>query len=124
MLKEGLPLIVDFVVGDAQSSEWKLVLVEQGPWAEIEEHLKALQERLYDCLDAALDGQVAEKFPASKGKPLVIQVDCYNLPEDKIRPFFEDFSNGVFNLPDYQGGRNGTQFVGPISFEISFDAIH
>ena len=55
---------VDFVARGETEGEWKMVLVEQGPWSgSIEDALQRIQKRLYDCLDAALDGQLAEKYP-------------------------------------------------------------
>jgi len=117
-------VIADFVTGDENAAEWRMVLVEEGPWTDITGHLSKLQDRLYDCLDAALDGQLAEKFPASNGKPLVIQVDCYNVPENDVRNFFDKFSKGIFSTPDYLGLECGSEYVGDIKFEINFDKIH
>ena len=47
---------IDFVTFDDERNACLLVLVEKGPWTgSVEEHLKALQEKLYGCLEAALD---------------------------------------------------------------------
>jgi len=39
-----------------------LNLVEEGPWdhEDIDENLRRVQERLYNCIDALADGAVAE----------------------------------------------------------------
>jgi hypothetical protein len=116
---------VDFVAKDASSNVWKMVLVESGPWTGlVDDHLRALQGRLYDCIDAALDGQLAEKFPESKGMRLVVQVDCYNVPRDAVEPFFNQFSAGVFTAGGYKGVTRKSPYVSSIAFVITFDSIH
>lgn len=89
--------VVDFVAHGEADDEWKMVLVEQGPWdGPIEAQLRRLQERLYGTIDAALDGQLAEKFSESLGKRIVVQLDGYNMPKAEVAEFFERFSKGVF----------------------------
>ena len=51
-------ITVDFIAKDP----WQMVLVEEGPWEDVPAHLAKLQHRLYSCLDAAIDGQLAEQF--------------------------------------------------------------
>jgi len=117
--------VVDFVAKGSSPDEWRMVLVEQGPWAgSIDDQLRRVQERLYGCVDAALDGQLAERFPESSGKTIVIQLDCYNLPEAEIREFLGRFSKGVFSVPDYRDALKNSHFVKDISFDVTFDAIH
>jgi hypothetical protein len=117
--------VVDFVAKGATPDEWKMVLVEEGPWTgAIEAQLKRVQERLYGCVDAALDGQLAEKFPESNGKTIVIQLDCYNLPKSEVAAFFDKFSGGIFSTPDYRQALEESQFVKGISFEVNFDFTH
>jgi len=102
-----------------------MVLVEEGPWTgSIDDQLRRVQERLYGCVDAALDGQLAEKFPESSGKRIIIQLDCYNLPKAEVDEFFDRFSKGVFAVPDYRNALKKSQLVEGISFEVTFDAIH
>jgi len=118
-------ITVDFVAKSATSSEWRMVLVETGPWqGPLDDHLRALQDRLYDCIDAALDGQLEGKFPESKGKRLVVQVDCYNIPRDAVEPFFDEFSTGVFTAGDYQDATRKNPYVSSIEFAITFDSVH
>lgn len=95
---------VDFVASDPDGSRWRLVLVEEGPWAtaEVEANLRRIQERLYGCLDAAIDGALANEYPDSDGKPVVIELSCFNVPELEVRSFFDRFSKCVLELPDYK----------------------
>jgi hypothetical protein len=86
--------------------------------------LRALQNRLYGCIDAALAGAIAEKFPESKGKSLVIQVDCYNVRRSDVDAFFEMFSTGVFAAGGYKGVATSSAYVSGIGFAITFNSIH
>jgi hypothetical protein len=121
----GKTVVVDFVAKGTTSDEWRMVLVESGPWSgPVSDHLKTLQNRLYDCIDAALDGQLAEKFPESKGKRLVVQVDCYNIARDPVESFFDEFSKRVFAVGDYKDATANNPYVSGIVFAITFDSIH
>jgi len=116
--------LVDFVAKESDN-EWQLVLVEEGPWdGPIDGHLSRIQDRLYGCLDAALDGKVYEQFPDSKGKNIVIQLDCYNVPKAEVSEFFDRFSNGVLATPDYQSALKGNKYVRDVKFRVTFDSIH
>jgi hypothetical protein len=117
--------LVDFVARGATPDEWKMVLVEQGPWTgPIENELRRLQERLYGTVDAALDGQLAEKFPESMGKKLIVQLDGYNLPQAEVSEFFARFSKGVFSTADYRQALTNSRFVKGITFELNFESIN
>lgn len=117
--------VVDFVAKGESPDEWKLVLVEQGPWHHpVDSALKRLQDRLYGCLDAVLDGQVAEKFPESKGKKVIVRLDCYNVPREPVSIFFHDFASGVLLIPDYRDALEKSTFVREFGFEVTFDSIH
>lgn len=117
--------IVDFVARGDTPNEWKMVLVEEGPWADsIDDQLRRLQERMYGCIDAALDGQLAESFPESKGKRVIVHLDCYNVPRAEVEDFFRRFSSGVLSLEDYRQALEHNEFVQGIGFGISFDNIH
>ena len=113
---------VDFVAREADQSRWQMLLVEEGPWPEgqIEANLQRIQERLYGCIEAAMDGQLAEKYPASVGKALTILVDFYNVPEKRARQFFERFSTGALDQPTFRTALEGNGFVQDISFEANF----
>lgn len=116
--------VVDFIVSENSNNEWKMVIVEEGDWfGDISTHLNRIQDRLYECIDAALDGQLAEKYPDSKGKDIVIQLDCYNAPQQEILDFFNRFSEMVMSLPDYSNALKNSRLVKSINFEINFDQI-
>ena len=68
-----------------------LVLVEEGPWSEgqLTDELRRVQQRLYDCVEAAVDGVIAERYPQWKSRVFVIRLDCYNIRRDPIERFFQ-----------------------------------
>ncbi len=112
---------VDFVAQGADPDSWHLVLVEQGPWpaAEVMSELRRVQDRLYGCLDAALDGEVAEKFPDSTVRRITIRLDAYDLPEVEVRDFFNAFASQVLETPDYASALAASQWVSGVDFELS-----
>jgi hypothetical protein len=124
-MKKAGTFTVDFVAKGASPDEWKMVLVEQGPWKEaIADELGRIQNRLYESIDAVLDGQLAEKFPETRGAKIVIQLDGYNVPADEVRDFFSRFSEGVLKAPDYQKALTNSPFAQHITFELNLDSIH
>lgn len=117
--------VVDFVAKGATPDEWKMVLVEEGPWiGSIDTQLGRVQDRLYGAIDAALDGQLAERFPESSGKKIIIQLDGYNLPKAEVAEFFDRFSKGVLSKPDYQQALQNNRFIRGIAFQVNFESIN
>ncbi len=113
---------VNFVDFDDEREVCLMVLVEEGPWGDqVHDHLVRLQGRIYGCLDAALDGQLAEMFPRSKGMTVVVQVDCYDVPQTAIEDFIQRFSEGVTSLPDYS--TDASPFVREFLFEVNHDTL-
>jgi hypothetical protein len=111
---------IDFVARDQPHGGWALIFVEQGPWPEEQIHLKLrdLQERLYTCLDAILDGDVTTKFPESRGLPLMIQVDAYDISNAALPEFFERFSTSALSAPDYASAMAEQRFYPRIEFKL------
>lgn len=113
---------VDFVVQGDSDDIWLMVLVEEGPWLfPYDAKLQALQERIYSCIDAAIDGQVAARFPQAKGKRICIRIDAYDLPQAETQAFFDRFSAGVLKIPEYAQALVQSEYVSDIEFEIRFD---
>jgi hypothetical protein len=81
---------IDLVTEHPETGVFAVILVEAGPWAPgtEERELRRIQERLYDCVDVAVDGHLAAKYPDSRGRPIRIQLDTYDIPEELLRPFF------------------------------------
>ncbi len=107
---------IDFITKDP----WRMVLVEQGPWEDVQANLQRIQSRLYTCLDAAIDGQRAEQFPDSIGAHVTLQLECYSLPQDQVSNFFEAFSAEALEAHDYKEALRASTFVSSIDFQISY----
>ncbi|SRR5258706_3648827 len=123
-MREDQSAVVDFIARGTDPEEWIMVLVEQGPWTgSVEEQLRRIQNRLYGCIDAALDGQLAGKFPETLGKKIVVQLDCYDLPESEVSEFFHRFSKGVLKTTHYRSALNSSTFVKDVAFKIYFDTV-
>ena len=113
--------MVNFIAFSEARDNCQMVLVE-GPWdGDIEVHLRSLQDRMFGCLNAALDGHLAAQFPEAKGLNVVIRVDCYDVPRDEVEAFFERFTAGVSAMSDYSTA--GSPYVRQFLFEISFDTV-
>ena len=112
---------IDLITRNPAHGGWSMVLVEEGPWPQeqIATNLRRLQERLYNCVDAALDGKLAKQFPESSGKPIVIRLDAYNVPEQEVKEFFGHFAHAVPQSPDYAAALASSNIVPSISFELS-----
>jgi hypothetical protein len=108
---------VDFIT----KNPWQMVLVEQGPWDDVSANLRRLQERLYTCIDVAIDGKLAELYPESTGASVVIRLDGYNLPMPESQDFFERFSSTVLELPDYKIALETSSHVSRIQFAANFE---
>lgn len=117
--------VVDFVARGEKAGEWLMVLVEEGPWQPpFEAQLRRLQNRLYGCIDVAIDGALAGKFPDSLGSNVIVRLDCYNVPREAVSDFFEKFIAGVFATGDYKAALEGSNYVKGLSFQLNFEAIH
>ena len=114
--------VVDFIAKGTADDEWRMVLVEAGPWHSSETRLQSIQDRLYNCIDAAIDGQLAEQFPQTFGKRIVIELDCYDSPEAEIIEFFDRFSGGVLALDEYRNALSKSPYVREIAFNLNFGA--
>ena len=115
---------VDFIARNEPNGGWSLILIEEGPWdaATIPDHLRRIQDRLYTCLDAAVDGGVTAQYPESRGKPLMIRLEAFRVPEAELRGFFSRFTSEVPKLPDYEKALREQRFFPKVSFELNVDA--
>lgn len=108
---------VDFITKEP----WQMVLVEEGPWDDVSTNLRRLQDRLYSCIDAAIDGKLTELYPESVGASVVIRLDGYGLPMPDSREFFDRFSSAVLDLPDYRAALEASPHVSGVQFVAHFE---
>jgi hypothetical protein len=99
------PVKIDLVT-QRPDGAFVMVLVEQGPWEEsdILQQLRRLQDRLYDCVEIAIDGHLSQRFPDAVGKPIWIRLDCYETPDEPVRSFFERFEKWLREGDEYRDG--------------------
>jgi hypothetical protein len=116
---------IDFIARGELDGTWAMVLVEEGPWptAEIEANLRRLQDRLYSCVDAALDGQLAALCPETHGGQVIVRLDGYDVPQAEVREFFQCFSSAVLHIPDYAAALRQSQWVSGLAFELNLKQL-
>ena len=113
---------VDLVTYDPKRDAFVLVVVEQGPWPAdaIEPSLRRLQNTLSACIDAAVDGGVAQKYPESGGKLVVILLDCYDTPRDQSEQMLFRVAEYAHSSADIQRAINEKRYVGGLDFEFNW----
>jgi hypothetical protein len=74
--------VIDLLTHDPKRNDVTLVMVEPRPWDGTAERLFQLQEKLNAYVSFALDGEMAEAYPALVGLPLVILLECATYPDD------------------------------------------
>jgi hypothetical protein len=122
-MNKGQTFVVDFVVKGDSPDVMKMALVEEGDWSDIDERLRRLQQRMYGCIDAAIDGQLTEQFPETKGKKIIVSVDFYDAPQKEAAEFFDRFSEQVLLIPSYSDALKQSKFVNEIAFEANFETL-
>jgi hypothetical protein len=115
---------VDFVVKKSPA-HWKMVLVEEGPWPGLVVYqLRRLQSRMDECLDAILDGKLAEQFPESKGAHISVELECFNVPRAEVESFVDRFAAQVPLLDDYQKAMQDSPYASGVSFKAHFKSVY
>jgi hypothetical protein len=116
---------IDVISHTPDGQYWTLTLVEEGPWPLRVQtaRLRHLQDRLYSAFDAVVDGNVAAKYPDSTGKHFIIRVDCYDLADSSVRPFFNRFASHIASSQEHQQALSLSPHSASLSFELSFDSL-
>ena len=112
---------VNFVAPTDDPNIWKIVFVETGPWDDIPKELHRLQERLYDCIEGAIDGALAEQYPDTNAKAITLQLEGCDLPEKDVREFWNAFSSGVVKIPEFASALANSPYVTGFNFELNLD---
>jgi hypothetical protein len=74
--------VIDLLTHDARNGWVTLVMIEPRPWDGSEERLFQLQEKLNAYVSFALDGELAESYPAIADLPLRIILECATYPDE------------------------------------------
>ena len=115
---------VDLIYHDPKRDAFILIVVEKGPWTDGDSigHMRKLQERLNDHVDIALFGALAQKYPDSQGKPVVIRLDGYDTPEE-VESFFHRFSETTLASSEVQSAIAEHGHVSNLLFEYHRDTL-
>lgn len=79
--------VIDQIAHDAQTDEVRLTMVERRPWDGSELQLFQLQEKLNTYLSFALDGELAEAYPALRDKRVRLRLECATPPDETVIQF-------------------------------------
>jgi hypothetical protein len=114
-------LVIDLITERPSDGAFVLVLVEEGPWelSQTESQLRRIQDRLYDCVDAAVDGHVARLYPESRMRPFVIRLDCYDTPDQPARDFVARFAEAIAASEEINRDMASQGFVRSLQFEVN-----
>jgi hypothetical protein len=112
---------IDLVTGRADGA-FAMVLVEEGPWekAKVEENLRRIQQRLYDCVDIVVDGHLSAKYPQSRGRPVIVRLDCYDTPDTPVRDLLRRFAQHIRDSKEVQRDLAAGGHVNSIDFEYNW----
>lgn len=73
--------VIDVIAHDPARDEVVLTLVESRAWSGSDAQLFQLQEKLNAYLAFALDGEMADAWPAFAGKKLRLELRCVEPPD-------------------------------------------
>lgn len=98
---------IDVVSFDPVRDQYALHLVEgENSPDRVDERrarLKAIQDRVFSAVDAAIDGQLAGKYPETLGRTVRIQVDCAFAKNDDIELVVSRVADYLSADPDLRG---------------------
>lgn len=83
------PAVIDLIAHDPRADCVTLGMVESRNWDGTELQMYQLQEKINAYLSFALDGELAEAYPAFAEKRLVLQLDCVELPPQPVQRFLK-----------------------------------
>ena len=112
---------IDLVTYDPKRDAHILVMVEQNDGGTYS--LQRLQQRLYDFVDIAVDGFLAEQYPESRGKSVVIRLDCYDTPRDECERLFFRFAEHIHASSWIQSAIAERGHIKDIDFEFTWNRV-
>ena len=83
------PAVLDLVTHDPVTGLVTFVMIEDRPWNGGEKQLFQIQEKINSYLSFILDGEMAESHPQFVGKPVALQLDCPDYPNDPVIDFLD-----------------------------------
>lgn len=83
------PGVIDLMAHDRAADEVVMTMFEPRPWDGSDERLFQLQEKINAYLSFALDGELAEAYPALREKPLRLRLECVGRPDEDVIAFLQ-----------------------------------
>ena len=107
--------VIDLVADDSRTGEAVLIMLEPRPWDATEQRLFQLQEKINAYLSFALDGEMAEAYPALANRPLRLQLDCAGMPGADVVGFLSTVREQIaFQGINFGSAQMGETGGGPI----------
>jgi hypothetical protein len=116
-------LTVNLVTWDPDNEEYVLYLVEEGPWeaSSLPDRLRQIQKRIYNAVDAVIDGHFATRFPDSKGKKARIKLDYHtDAPLDAIEVLLNTFGIYISQNEEHQRAIEEKAFISGLRIASRF----
>jgi hypothetical protein len=67
---------------------------------------------------------VAEQFPESIGQVGVIRLGCNDLPNDRVKRFFNGFVGFIEGSEEYQNDIKSSPHITALEFKIDLDSLN
>ncbi|WP_368665759.1 DUF6572 domain-containing protein [Pseudarthrobacter sp. AG30] len=83
------PNVIDLVTHDPVRDEYKLIMVEDRPWAGAPGQLEQLREKINNYAMFVLDEGLLRSYPEAAGHPVCIQLDCVSTPTAEIQELID-----------------------------------
>jgi hypothetical protein len=81
--------VIDLVTHDRVHDEYKLIMVEDRPWAGAPEQLEQLREKINNYAIFVLDEGLLRSYPETAGHALCIQLDCVSTPTAEVQELID-----------------------------------
>jgi hypothetical protein len=95
-----------------------LYLVEEPPVVgEFIDRLRSIQSRLYEAVEAVIQGNIAKIYPESVGRKIYLRLCCYDLPRDSLDQLFARFTTIMRTHEEWKAQCEA------IEFEITHDTL-
>jgi len=104
------------------SSDAVLVLRESTPWKDenADDECERIQKRIFGCINLAADGLLAKRHPETKGKNIIIRLECDGLPRQDIDEMLEYLNDYLFIKEDYRKDLKKNQFIKSMRLEALY----
>jgi hypothetical protein len=106
------------VTEDPSTGEFVVYFIEDGPWpdgsADFAATLHRIQDIVFDCADAAIDGGIAKVYPDSVGKKVRIQVDSPSGCPDRLFQLVKNADHYLAASESYSAAISKSKFISGI----------